>query len=102
MGQLRYGDSDAPVQIDDRTLAHLQAVVVTKLRRNESFTLSWQHCPGSGTGRSTIWLHPAIPLLFEFDEGAPDKLNLEWLERLMHSANASGGIQLVEETTSED
>ncbi|MBM7467339.1 hypothetical protein JOE67_002931 [Microbacterium esteraromaticum] len=101
MGVLKYGDSDVPIDIDDRTLAHLQAVVVAKLRRNESFTLSWRHCSGNGTGRSTIWLHPAIPLLFEFDQGAPDKLNLEWLERLMHSANTSGGIRLIEENAPE-
>ncbi|WP_344691605.1 hypothetical protein [Microbacterium esteraromaticum] len=74
---------------------------MAKLRRNESFTLSWRHCSGNGTGRSTIWLHPAIPLLFEFDQGAPDKLNLEWLERLMHSANTSGGIRLIEENAPE-
>jgi len=102
MGVLKYGDSDVPIDIDDRTLAHLQAVVVAKLRRNESFTLSWRHCPDSGSGRSTIWLHPAIPLLFEFDQGPPDKLNLEWLERLMHSANTSGGIRLIEETSTQE
>lgn len=101
MGVLKYGDSEIPIDIDDRTLAHLQAVVIMKLRRNESFTLSWRHCPGSGAGRSMIWLHPAIPLLFEFNEAPPDKFNLEWLERLMHSANTSGGIKLIEETASD-
>lgn len=60
--------------------------------------LSRQHCPNRTAGRSTIWLHPAIPLHFVFDAPAPEKLNLEWLERLMHSANSNGGIQLIEES----
>lgn len=102
VGELRYGDSDAPIKIDDRTLAHLQAVVVAKLRRHECFTVSWRHDSQSAPGRSTIWVHPAIPLRFVFDDGEPEHLNLEWLQRLMQSANSTGGIQLVEEPASGD
>lgn len=97
MGTLYYGAQDMPIHIDDRALAHLKVVIATKLRRNESFTLSWQHREGEAGGRSTIWLHPSIPLLFVFDDPEPPELSREWIEELAHSANTSGGIQLVEE-----
>lgn len=96
MGALHYGDGDA-IHIDDRALAHLKIAIATKLRRNESFTLSWIHANGDPEGRSTIWLHPSIPLRFTFDTTETPKLNAKWIESLMHSANSTGGIQLVDE-----
>lgn len=96
MGALHYGDGDA-IHIDDRALAHLKIAIATKLRRNESFTLSWIHADGDPEGRSTIWLHPSIPLRFTFDTTETPKLNAKWIESLMHSANSTGGIQLVDE-----
>jgi len=71
MGTLHYGGSEAPIHIEERALAHLKVIVATKLRRNESFTLSWRHPEGDPEGRSTIWLHPSIPLQFTFDELEP-------------------------------
>lgn len=97
MGRLFYGDSGTPIDIDDRTLAHLKVAVITKLRRNESFTLSWQHGTDSPNGRSTLWLHPSIPLHFVFDEDTAPALNRVWIEDLMRSANSTGGIQLLPE-----
>ncbi len=98
MGSLYYGTAEAPpIQIDDRALAHLKIVIATKLRRNESFTLSWQHPEGDSPGRSTIWLHPSIPLRFVFQEPDPPELSRQWVEDLAHSANSSGGITLIEE-----
>jgi hypothetical protein len=81
----------------DRALAHLKVVIATKLRRQESFTLSWKHPEGEPGGRSTIWIHPSIPLRFTFDEPEPPKLNAKWIEDLMHSVNSTGGIMLVDE-----
>ena len=97
MGYLFYGDATEPITIDDRTLAHLKVVIATKLRRNESFTLSWRHPEGEASGRSTLWLHPSIPLRFVFQEPEPPELSRQWIEDLAHSANSSGGIMLVEE-----
>ncbi len=98
MGTLHYGGSENPIHIEERALAHLKVVVATKLRRNESFTLSWRHPEGDEShGRSTIWLHPSIPLRFTFDEPGAPELNLKWVEALMHSASSSGGITLVDE-----
>ena len=97
MGTIFYGGSATPIHIEDRALAHLKVVIATKLRRSESFTLSWQHPDDQPTGRTTIWLHPSIPLRFVFDDPEPPELSRQWIEDLAHSANSSGGIQLIPE-----
>lgn len=97
MGTIYYGGSDTPIHIEDRALAHLKVVIATKLRRDETFTLSWTHPDDQPRGRSTIWLHPAIPLRFVFDDPEPTELSREWIEELANSANSSGGITLVAE-----
>ncbi|UYO95965.1 hypothetical protein OED01_10125 [Microbacterium sp. M28] len=97
MGTLHYGASDDAIHIEDRALAHLKVVIATKLRRQESFTLSWRHPEGDPVGRSTIWVHPSIPLRFTFDDPESPELNAKWIEALMHSANSTGGISLVDE-----
>lgn len=97
MGTLYYGDSGTPIGIEDRALAHLKIAITTKLRRGESFTLSWQHADDQPRGRSTLWLHPSIPLRFVFDEPEAPELSRTWVEDLMRSANSTGGIQLVPE-----
>ncbi|RZI83885.1 MAG: hypothetical protein EOO67_17055 [Microbacterium sp.] len=102
MGTIYYGGSATPVHVEDRALAHLKVVVATKLRRGESFTLSWQHPADEERGRSTIWLHPSIPLRFVFDEPDAPELSREWLEALSQSANSSGGITLIAEHMDSD
>lgn len=97
MGTLFYGDSGTPIGIDDRALAHVKVAITTKLRRGESFTLSWIHPDGHTRGRSTIWVHPSIALRFVFDSPDPADLSRDWVEDLMRSANSTGGITLVEE-----
>lgn len=95
MGTIYYGGSATPINIEDRALAHLKVVIATKLRRGESFTVSWRHPDDSPRGRSTIWLHPSIPLRFVFDEPEPATLSREWIEELASSANSTGGVMLV-------
>ncbi|MDZ8171579.1 DUF7882 family protein [Microbacterium xanthum] len=103
MGTIYYGGSATPIHIEDRALAHLKVVIATKLRRNESFTVSWQHPAGEPEGRSTLWLHPSIPLRFVFDAPEPPELSRQWIEDLANSANSSGGIQMItEEVTVSD
>lgn len=41
MGTLFYGDNRFAIGIDDRSLAHLQLVILAKLRRDESFSFTW-------------------------------------------------------------
>lgn len=97
MGMLFYGGNTVPIEIEDRALAHLKVVIATKLRRDESFTVSWRHPDDQPRGRSTIWLHPSIPLRFVFDDPEPAELSREWIEELANSASSTGGIMLVAE-----
>jgi hypothetical protein len=97
VGTIYYGGSATPIHIDDRALAHLKVVIATKLRRSESFTVTWQHPEDQPRGRSTIWLHPSIPLRFVFDDPEPTELSRAWIEELASSANSSGGVTLISE-----
>lgn len=97
MGKLVYGSAATHIELDDRTLAHLKFVIIMKLRRDEKFTLSWQHGQEGGGGRTSIWIHPTIPLQFVFNGGKAPQLNKAWIEALMLSANSTGGLQLIDE-----
>ncbi|MGO2746680.1 DUF7882 family protein [Microbacterium sp.] len=97
MGMIYYGGDADPIPVEDRALAHLKVVIATKLRRNESFTLSWKHPEEDHPGRSTIWLHPSIPLRFVFETPEPPSLSAEWITAMANSANSSGGITLIPE-----
>ncbi len=90
MGRLYYSNTTDAIEIPDRALAHLRTLATTKLRRSESFTVSFVH--PAPAGRSTIWLHCSIPLRFEFDSAETDVLDREYLEELARSAAASGGV----------
>jgi hypothetical protein len=95
MGALLYGSTPRRLEFEDSTLAHLKVVIVTKLRRNESFTVSWEHPADRPQGRSTLWLHPSIELCFEFDSPAPGApVDRDWLEKLSHDASSAGGVML--------
>ncbi|MFB3977926.1 DUF7882 family protein [Microbacterium proteolyticum] len=94
MAKLFYGTTPEPITIDDRMLAHVKVVVATKLRRGESFTLSWTHGPDEPVGRSTVWLQPAIPLRFVFDSEQPESLDQDLLKRMANDANSSRGLSL--------
>jgi len=91
MGHLYYGNSAEPIEIPDQLLAHLRVVVATKLRRNESFTLSWHHLEDIPGGISTIWLQPSIPLRFVLHSEA-QVIDKEILERLATASNSSRGL----------
>ncbi|MEX0152166.1 MULTISPECIES: hypothetical protein [Microbacterium] len=94
MAKLFYGTSVEPITVDDRMLAHVKVVVATKLRRGESFTVSWTHGAGEPTGRTTIWLQPSIPLRFVFDSEQPETLDQNLLKRMANDANSSRGLSL--------
>jgi len=94
MAKLFYGTTTEPIRIDDRILAHVKVVAATKLRRGESFTLSWVHGADEPAGRSTIWLQPSIPLRFVFDSEQPETLDQDLLKRMANDANSSRGLSL--------
>jgi hypothetical protein len=99
MGRMVY--ENAPViRIDDWTLAHLQTVIVTKLRRDESFTFSWEAGTVEGeetSGAGTVWISRASALYFAFDGERPQALNKRWLVSLANAANGSGGLRVTDE-----
>ena len=92
MGFLYYGSETQPAEMPDRILAHLKLVTTTKLRRGESFTLTWRHAAGTPEGRTSIWMQPSIPLRFVFDAGEPEQLDPDYLQVLVNSANSANGL----------
>jgi hypothetical protein len=90
MGALIYDGS--VIDFDDRLLAHLEIVIVNKLRRREGFAMSWRDAAEAGDGRSTIWLDPSIPLYFKFSGSRSPAIDREWIERLAESAASSTGL----------
>lgn len=90
MAELIYGAEGAPIRIPDYLLAHVKLVVATKLRRNESFLMSWRHADGEG--RSSVWLQPAIPLRFVFDGPDEPAIDRTLLAQLAASASSNGGL----------
>lgn len=96
MGQLIYA-SDARIEIDDRTLAHLQIVILNKLRRRECFAFSWRETDDEGSGRGTIWIASEISLRFMFVSSRPPAINRRWIDALMTTANTPAGLHVVPE-----
>ncbi|MEN2741703.1 ATP-dependent DNA ligase [Microbacterium sp. X-17] len=90
MGTLTYDGT--VIAFDDRLLAHLQIVIVNKLRRRESFAFSWRDAPEVGDGRSTIWMDPSIPLYFKFEGSRAPSIDRDWIEQLAESAASSTGL----------
>lgn len=100
MGTLSY-DTNFSADFDDRTLAHLQVVIGAKLRRGESFHFSWMNEQAAGHGRTTIWLHPTVPLIYSYLGNRQPAINRAWVEALMTSANSVAGLHIVPEPTAQ-
>jgi hypothetical protein len=94
MAHLYYGSDARPAEIPDRVLAHVKVVAATKLRRGESFMLTWRHGTDGGEGRTSLWMQPSIPLRFVFDHAEPETLDSEYLRELANEATSSRGIVL--------
>lgn len=97
MGTLLY-DDDRRAEIEDRTLAHLQVVIVNKLRRQESFAFTWS----DELRTVTIWISPNTPLEFVYHGNRRPRLNRAWLEELALSASSTGGLVVVPEPPADD
>ena len=96
MGKLIY-EGVVKVDFDDRTLAHLQLVICTKLRRGEPFHFTWRDDASIGDGRTTIWVHPRCSLVYKFYGSRTPRLNPAWIDALAHTANSPNGLYLVPE-----
>ena len=90
MGALRYDGQ--MIEFDDRVLAHLQIVVVLKLRRGDAFLMSWLNSLSVRDGRSSIWLERTMPLRFNFAGSRSPQINPEWLATLQRSADSTTGL----------
>ncbi|MEA9984173.1 MULTISPECIES: ATP-dependent DNA ligase [Subtercola] len=97
MGTLTYGPAAKPISIDDRDLAHLQAVILTKLRRGESFSFTWERSSDLSSGHNTLWMHPHMFVEFSYYGSKRIPLNRAWIEAMMNRANSAGGLELIAE-----
>lgn len=91
MGTMAY--AERIVTFDDRTLTHLQIVILRKFRRGEAFAMSWVDgdLPEQG-GRVAMWLTPVRPVLFKFDRSRVPAIDQGWIDRLARSADSSRGL----------
>ena len=96
MGFLIYGGTQE-YEFEDRTLAHLKVAITIKLRRQESFLMSWTNPVEKGGGRLSIWLSPSIPLVFRFSGGRSPSLNKLWLSVLNDFSNTPRGLVVMTE-----
>jgi hypothetical protein len=85
------------VDIDDRVLAHLQIVIGAKLRRGESFYLSWRDDVSVGNGNSALWIHPAMPLIYKYYASRMPRINRQWIDELTAAANSPHGLRITSE-----
>ena len=93
MGKFIYGTPSISVDFDDRLLAHLKVVIMSKIRRGESLSFSWEYTAAAGSGHSTIWINPSIPLQFDFAGGKEPRLNRAWVDELVRLANSPSGLR---------
>jgi len=82
------------IEIEDRLLAHVQAVTFVKLRRREPFSITWLEGVSAGSGRRTIWVNETLELAFEYLGSRQPELDRKLLEELTNSANSTGGMNL--------
>jgi hypothetical protein len=99
MGALIYGNN-APIPVDDRALVHLQLVIYSKLRAQESFAFNWRDEPGVGDGHGSFWISPGVPIVFKYAGSRDPAVNREWLRVLRESANQPSGLRLIPEPPS--
>lgn len=97
MGYLMYQGQS--VEFEDRTLAHVQTIVIDKLRHGESFAFSWTDPVSAGSGRGCLWLHPRTDLMFRYSGSRMPTLNRDWLEILHLKADSNQGLMLDEKAT---
>lgn len=95
VGLLVYGSQGRTFDIEDRLLAHLRVVFMNKLRRNEPFMFH----RSSDNGMFSVWVHPAVPMMFQFSGSRPPTINRNWVETLMIEAGGANGLRVVPEPT---
>ncbi len=97
LGFLYYGSSDHSVEIDDRALAHVKVAMMSLLRAGHSFAFSHPRPASRGGGRETLWISPSIELRFRFLGSRPPKINADWLQAVIDTADSHTGMRLLSE-----
>ena len=92
MGVFVYDESRA-IHLDDRVLAHLQIVVIDKLRRREAFALNLR----SDGVMVTMWLTSFSALQFIYEGNRQPRINWPWVELLAGEASLRGTLELLPE-----
>lgn len=100
MGRLIY-EGTLKVDLEDRTLAHVQFVIANKLRRSEPFFFTWREDPSTGEGRTSIWVHSGANIAFKYHGSRTPAMNRAWLEALAVTANSVNGLHVVPEPPDE-
>ncbi|MGC5172500.1 ATP-dependent DNA ligase [Microbacterium sp. DT81.1] len=96
MGKFIY-DGLVKVDLEDRLLAHLQLVIGAKIRRGESFHFTWKDDDSIGNGRTTVWVHPRVSIVYKFYGSKAPNINKAWVDVLMFTANSPTGLYAVPE-----
>jgi hypothetical protein len=97
VGALIYGTTGLTIDIEDRTLAHLQIVMVAKLRRSEGFLFTWREGGTDVDARRSVWVHPAIPLQFAYSDRVVPEISRAWIDALSITSHSAGGLRIVPE-----
>lgn len=97
MGTLEYVTAEHIAEIDDRTLAHLQVVICSKLRRDERFTLRLAPADRAAGPVTVLWMTSTIPVVFTFTQPTRHTLNPEWLRLLAEAAASNAGLWVIPE-----
>lgn len=100
MGHLAYAGI-AEYDFDDRALAHLKVAIGMKLRRQESFFISWSKPAEEGSGRFSLWVSPSTPLAFRFEGSRAPELNRVWIDVLSSLSHTPRGLIMISEVEAE-
>jgi hypothetical protein len=96
MGRFIY-DSNVKIDFEDRLLAHLQVVIGAKLRRGEGFHFAWKDDASAGGGRTIVWVHPGVSIVYKFSGSRRPQINRAWAEAMMFAANSPTGLHVIPE-----
>jgi hypothetical protein len=92
MGFLVY-DTTRAIAVEDRVLAHLQVVIIDKLRRAENFGLNLR----SENRIVMMWVTRSARLQFVYEGNQRPRINNAWVELMASEAGLTGTLQLLPE-----
>jgi len=94
MGSLIY-DESVILDTDDRTLMHLQAVVLGRFRREEGFVLDLLQ-----DGQLvSVWVPQQVVLTFHYSGTRLFLLNQIWIEDMVDEVGRNGALRITPEPT---